>query len=411
MYKDWTPKAPSTACMAGSSQGRHEPLPRLGIPCWTLDIQLGVVCSGNGIPVLQKIPHATCGGPCSTLSAHGAGAEARGGSALIVVLWTVGLLSMLVASFAFDAHIESRITSYYRKRTKAAYLSRSGLEMAEMLMQGSSEMSKDQEKTDDFEDDDWFDDKKKLSRGLAIRGMAHELGDGTVTLDIVPEPARRNVNMLKEDDWERIFEVAGIPEDLWPELIESFFDWTDEDDTPRMDGAESEDYYETLEDPYRADNGPLDTVEELLLVKGFTQTILSGGSIQLQEGADPIPISGIGDILTTYGDGKVNVNAASTRVLMTLPEVDELVAGAIIEEREGWLGDEGEQDDTSFRDVGDFMGRIPGVNPSLNQYISIDSQIYRIRSVGTVHGVTREIWCIARYENKNLTILRWREED
>ena len=241
--------------------------------------------------------------------------------------------------------------------------------------------------------------------------MAHELGEGTVTLDIIPEPARRNVNMLKEDDWERIFEVAGIPEDLWPELIESFFDWTDEDDTPRMDGAESEDYYETLEDPYRADNGPLDTVEELLLVKGFTDTILSGGSIQLQEGADPIPISGIGDILTTYGDGKVNVNAASTRVLMTLPEVDELVAGAIIEEREGWLGDEGEQDDTSFRNVGDFMGRIPGVNPALNQYISIDSQIYRIRSVGTVHGVKREIWCIARYENKKLTILRWREED
>ena len=93
----------------------------------------------------------------------------QGGSALIVVLWTVGLLSMLVSSFAFDAHIESRITSYYRKRTKASYLARSGIDMAEMLMAGSSEMTKDQEQTDEFEGDDWFGDKKKLASGGMIR--------------------------------------------------------------------------------------------------------------------------------------------------------------------------------------------------------------------------------------------------
>jgi hypothetical protein len=46
--------APSRPCMAGSRQGRHEPLPRLEIPCWTLDIhqangmiQISVVRSGN----------------------------------------------------------------------------------------------------------------------------------------------------------------------------------------------------------------------------------------------------------------------------------------------------------------------------------------------------------------------------
>ena len=336
-------------------------------------------------------------------------------SALIIVLWVVGLLSMLIGSFAFDAHVESRITSYYRKRTKADYLARSGVEVAEMLMSGAEGIKKDQKKEEEFEDDDWFEDKKKLKTGMAL-AVELELGDGKLLLDIVPEPARRNINMLKDDDWERVLEVGGVPEELWPELIDSFNDWKDKDDDPRMDGAESEDYYETLEPAYRADNDILDTVEELLLVKGFTKTILFGGSLQVLEEDDPVPIRGIADMLTTYGDGKVNVNAAPKWVLMTLPDVDELVAEAIIEERDGtaWIdeavGDE-EEEDYSFKSVGDFSSRVPDAPSGMKSYISVDSKTYRIMSVGDVHGVKRTVWCIARYADKKLAILRWREEE
>jgi type II secretory pathway component PulK len=42
----------------------------------------------------------------------------RRGSALIVVIWVVGLLAMFITSMAFDAQVESRLTSYYRKRAK-----------------------------------------------------------------------------------------------------------------------------------------------------------------------------------------------------------------------------------------------------------------------------------------------------
>ena len=343
----------------------------------------------------------------------------RDASALIIVLWVVGLLSMLIGSFAFDAHVESRITSYYRKRTKADYLAKSGIEIAEMLMMGSAEIKKDQEKTDEFEDDQWFEDKKRLKTGASLVGIVQELGDGEIILDIVPEPARRNINMLKDEDWERVLEVGDIPEEIWPELIDSFNDWTDNDDNPRMDGAESEDYYETLDIPYRADNDILDTVEELLLVKGFTKTILFGGSLQILEEDDPVFISGIADLLTTYGDGKVNINAAPRRVLMTLPLGDEseLVANVIIEEREGegWVddsvGDEEEEEDFSFKSVGDVSSRIPDLPAGVREYISVDSKTYRIKSVGNVHGVKRTVWCIARYADKSLTILRWREEE
>ena len=323
---------------------------------------------------------------------------------------------MLISSFAFDAHIESRITSYYKKRTEAQYLSNSGIEIAEMLMQGASEIKKDSSNDDEEEEDPWLEYKKRLKSGAAVTELTQELGKGEIILDIVPEPARRNVNMLKDDDWERVFEVGNVPEELWPELIDSFNDWVDSDDTPRMDGAESEDYYETLEPPYRADNDVLDTVEELLLVKGFTKTILFGGSLQISDEDDPVVISGIADLLTTYGDGKVNVNAAPERVLMTLPDVDELVANAIIEEREGEglqseATSEDEDEDYSFKSVGDFMTRLPDAPPELKQYISVDSKTYRIKSVGNVHGVKHTVWCIVRYEGGNMTILRWREEE
>ncbi len=72
---------------------------------------------------------------------------ACGGSALIIVLWTLGLLSLLIGSFAFDARIEARIISYYRKRSQAVYISKSGVELAEMLLEKSGKHQKAKLKT------------------------------------------------------------------------------------------------------------------------------------------------------------------------------------------------------------------------------------------------------------------------
>ena len=77
--------------------------------------------------------------------------------------------------------------------------------------------------------------------------------------------------------------------------------------------------------------------------------------------------------------------------------------------RKGGVGEQ--EEDTSFKSVNDVFARVPDLNPALRNYISTDSAIYRITSTGTVGGVRRTVWCIARYSNRKLTILRWREED
>ena len=343
---------------------------------------------------------------------------AADGSALIVVLWVVGLMSILLASFAFDAHVEARITSYYRKREKADYLARSGMDAARMLMARSREVSDDTVDPDDR----WLDGAKRLKKGK-VTGIREEVDGGAIVLDIIPEPARRNINNLGktdaviEENLERILEVGGIPEDRWPVLIDSFRDWVDDNDEPRADGAESEDYYLELKTPYRAKNGPLDTVGELMLIRGFTRAIVWGGVIPAEEGGatnrEGIAVSGIGDLLTTYGSGKVNINAAPMRVLLTLPGVDELVAGAIIEEREGWVDAEGKREENPFKSGDDLLARLPDISASLREYIETDSSVYRITSAGEVHGVRREIHCIAEFDAKTekLNIKRWREQE
>jgi Type II secretion system (T2SS), protein K len=65
--------------------------------------------------------------------------------------------------------------------------------------------------------------------------------------------------------------LPGMTEDV----ADAILDWIDEDDEARPFGAESE-YYNTLPTPYSAANGPLYSVEELLLVRGVTPTLLFG---------------------------------------------------------------------------------------------------------------------------------------
>ncbi|TWU41901.1 type II secretion system minor pseudopilin [Novipirellula artificiosorum] len=65
--------------------------------------------------------------------------------------------------------------------------------------------------------------------------------------------------------------LPGMTEDV----ADAILDWLDEDEDVRPYGAEAE-YYTTLTTPYSPSNGSLQSVEELLLVRGVTPTLLFG---------------------------------------------------------------------------------------------------------------------------------------
>lgn len=65
--------------------------------------------------------------------------------------------------------------------------------------------------------------------------------------------------------------LPGMTEDI----ADAILDWLDEDEEVRPFGAEAE-YYSTLPTPYVPKNGPVLSVEELLLVRGVTPMLLFG---------------------------------------------------------------------------------------------------------------------------------------
>src|SRR5262249_22680791 len=77
------------------------------------------------------------------------------------------------------------------------------------------------------------------------------------------------------------------------EIANSILNWLDPSGTIRSPGADAS-YYSGLNPPYRPRNGPLDSLEELLLVKGVTPELLFGNDRNRNGVVDPDEDDGTG---------------------------------------------------------------------------------------------------------------------
>lgn len=328
----------------------------------------------------------------------------RRGSALIVALWVVLILSLMIGGFAFDMQIEAEIVSLARRRIKARYLAEAGVEWAKAVLVQRGQISEtDAERIADADDNEFDMTALRLRRGLSVRGMEVPLGDGKVVVDMVPESSKRNVNMLSQEEWEELLDITNVPQELWPELIDCFYDWVDEDDLHRLHGAEQDDPY-YRENNIRVKNAPVDTIDELLLIKNFDENIVYGGPGMHED--DP-PFLGIAQHLTTWGDGRININTASREVLLTLTDLlDDFWVDAILDMRLGADGEPGTLDD-GFRNVSEAIEMIPELERIQNRITTADISYVRVTSTGEVHGVRNTISCVIRVEDGNVMPVFW----
>jgi len=320
---------------------------------------------------------------------------------------------MFVMAFAFDMHVEARITSSWRKKLKAEYLTKAGVELARMMLF----------ETADSDIMNNLDPSIYLAKGsdeqvrgaaisLAWGGVAEvtrELGAGTVNVTVCPVNVRNSLkDIINPNDrektyimWERLFEAAGVPWEQRDALIDCLLDWVDQDEMTHLSGVESE-YYESLDPPYKSKNALLDTVDELALIKGFDEK-LPESEVTIYEA-----LSGY---LTTYPTGnKININAAGRNEMMSVG-IDAALADEIIAQRQGPDLKDRTEDDVLFKNFNDPpLTMLP---PEVQKKIAFGPTggLYSILTRGKVGDIEHAVACVVKWKNPNLTILRWIEGD
>lgn len=330
----------------------------------------------------------------------------RRGSALVLALVTVVILSALVMAFLFQIRLESELAGRYRYRMKAQALARGGVEYAKLLMVKSLRPGVEAE-------EEWGEDMflrlQNLNRGMSLQNHVREMEDGTITLSIVPESGRRNVNQLQRADWEQLLESVGIPDSIHPALIDTFLDWTDGNDLTRLHGAESDDpYYQ--ERGYRVKNAPVDSLDEMLLIKGFTRAILYGGTLAEFWDMPDVRVEGIAPLLTVHGDGRINVNTASPAVLRTLPGITEEQIERLLLGRLGIDGVAGTELD-GFRTPQEAVA-FAGMNPAYAELFTTSERRHlRVISIGESGPSRFAVWSIFEQQGNQLLTIFHREEE
>ena len=324
----------------------------------------------------------------------------QGGVALVVVLWVIMVLSLMISGFAFTMHVETQVASYSRKELKAEMLARSGVEVAQMELLLNKRQAAyaciDTLQQEWATNDIWY--------------LDHALGDGIYNAKVIDEESKMPINGATSGQLHRLLAVLNVDPAESDIIVDSILDWMEPGDLHRLNGAKTDDYYKNLNPPYRCKNGPLDRVEELLLVRGVTPELFYGAPAKDEEPARP----GLVDLVTVTSEGQINVNTAPSAVLQGALELDDAELEVIVARRDGPDRLLVTEDDLPFRSVDEFMQLLTVMPSELQQRvrsrITVTSSFFTIKSTGEVSGAKYTILATVQRDRLNVATVAWREK-
>ena len=234
------------------------------------------------------------------------------GSVLILALWTLAFLGALALAVSAYVSASVRVARAVKTATAGRYAARSGVEFAiAAALPKTNAMG--------LTEESWNNDPAVFN-GLVDFGDGREGSfavsytfidaDGLVATNVglTCEDARINVAHLTDRSVRAMFEhlaqlEGGVDQLTAEQLSTSILDWCDEDDDESdamLTGGSESGYYAGLRPPYACHNGRLDSVQELLLIRGMTPELFAA----------------IEPYITVDGDGeKINANMAAPVVL------------------------------------------------------------------------------------------------
>lgn len=212
-------------------------------------------------------------------------AARRSGIVLVVVLVVVVLLSLAAYTFTDLMVTHHRAAQLNGRQVQTRALVDSGVEAVRMFLT--------QDEQTRFDMGGLYDNPTMFQGTLVVDDLDPQLrgrfsiinplldNDGSTLgyrYGLEDESSRINLQTLLAI--EKLQENAGrdllmaLP-GMTLEIADAILDWIDEDDEIREYGAEV-DYYSSLDPPYAPKNGPLESVEELLLVRDVTAQLFFG---------------------------------------------------------------------------------------------------------------------------------------
>ncbi len=251
------------------------------------------------------------------------------GIALVIVLWMLALLTIMATGYSRMMRTETMLTANLVHSSQAASLAEAGINVAivELL-------------------------KPAQEQGWKTDGTSYEyeLNNNLITVKIRAENGKIDLNTARTELLYGLLEsVNETEEDLLP-LLQALLDWRDKNDQVRNHGAEDE-YYRNAGLGYGAKDGPFNSLDELLLVKGFTSELYRK----------------IRPALTIYShQAGIYPQSAPREALLAIPYISTTEVDSYLELRE-----------TSI--VSDRLMSLPGVD---SKYIA--------RGKGTVFSITSE---------------------
>lgn len=306
------------------------------------------------------------------------------GMVLLLVLVVVALLTSLVTEFAFSTLVDMRLTETFRDSTRAWYLAKGGVEAGKMILQENAKTNQW-----DHPDELW---------GIGV--PSYPVGEeGVVSISIEDLSARVNLNNLVDSfqtldidtasKLYRLFTELGLPDSA--DLTAAVIDWIDSDSDMRTtftlddgstinaEGAE-DNYYQGLDRPYQTKNMPLDTLDELTLIRGFTTEVYR----------QVLPF------LTIFGDKRINLNTASAEVLMAADEeIDRSAAEEIILRRA----------DRPFEQTIE-VNAIPRLELLVHTKFSTKGSMFQITSQAAVNDGTRRAVAVVSSDGKKVHYMK-----
>lgn len=190
-----------------------------------------------------------------------------GGTILIVTIWVVLVLAGLALVFARSMRVAAIVAANHVASLEAECIAAGAAEYAM-----AKRLDNKQQDSSVVMDSEPYE-AMQVGQGYFWILRPNLQDDRALEFGVTDEAGKINLNSASE---EMLLRLPGMT----AELAASIIDWRDEDSEITPGGAEDE-YYLLLPEPYNCKNAPLETVDEILLIKGASEALLYGEDTNL----------------------------------------------------------------------------------------------------------------------------------